>query len=194
MIFFFFTVHPVICPAQQHFHVFGSRFPDRAHGGTHLLPQQCFPELLHFGVKLRFRDPGQDHDKLVSADPVRLLREHLFQDLGHPADQPVARLVGVDQKGFLPDLEQVAAVCLKIIPHDFHQPLQGNVPVDPIRKLCHAPVEHRGDLQLFRDLRPAGLQLLQPGILLPDRHQKHAECRHQTKKTFAQQQRTVGSL
>ena len=91
--FLFFAVHPVICPAQQHFHIFGSRFPDGAHGGTHLLPPQCFPELLHFGIKFRFRDPRQDHDKLVSADPVRLLRKHFFQEIGHPADQPVARLV-----------------------------------------------------------------------------------------------------
>ena len=106
------------------------------------------------------------------------LHRHLLQvvELGH--DARLHRLVGVDQKGFLPDLEQVAAVCLKIIPHNFHQTLQGNVPVDPHRKLCHAPVEHRGDLQLFRDLRPAGLQLLQPGILLPDRHQKHQEHRN----------------
>ena len=111
--------------------------------------------------------------------PVRDdLHRHLLQvvELGH--DARLHRLVGIDQKRFPPDLEQVAAVCLKIIPHNFHQPPQGNVPIDPYRKLCHAPVEHRGDLQLFRDLRPAGLQLLQPGILLPDRHQKHQEHRN----------------
>ena len=76
-------------------------------------------------------------------------------------------------------LINIAAVCTKIVIDDTQQVMGRLVQIVPAAgELLDAAVQHRGDVQLFRQMRPARFQPEHLFILLLDGDQEHQDHRN----------------
>ena len=158
-----------------------ARFPPQGHRqqALHIL-------LLHHRVQLRaFYLPNILHE----IDPVPFkglqpggndLHRNFLQIVLFGAHTVPDELVGVhsDAVGCV-QLINIAAVCTKIVIDDTQQVMGRFVQIVPAAgELLDAAVQHRGDVQLFRQMRPARFQPEHLFILLLDGDQEHQDHRN----------------
>ena len=158
-----------------------ARFPPQWHR-----QQALYILLLHHRVQLRaFYLP----DILHEIDPIPFkglqpggndLHRNFLQVVLFGAHTVPDELVGVhnDAVGCV-QLKNIAAVCTKIVIDDAQQVMGRLVQIVPAAgELLDAAVQHRGDVQLFRQMRPARFQPEHLFVLLLDGNQEHQDHRN----------------